>query len=796
MAARDFMAQEYKMQPILRALMIEDSKYDTELLLRELSMAGFNVQWRRVDNSESFRQSLSEQQWDIILSDHHMPMFSSTEALEILKDSELDIPFIIVSGEIGEEAAIDAMRSGCQDYVMKDNLSRLVPAIQRELREAGIRRVRRSVERQLFLEKELFAVTVRSIGDGVIIVDPSGEVVFLNAIAEELTGWPQAEAVGSSVSSVFHILDAPSRTAQQNLFEQVVESGQVLQLDRNSLLVSRIGTELYVSASIAPIVAESGNHLGVVVVFRDVTAMRHAEEELRIAKESAEAADRLKSHFLANVSHEIRTPLNGILGITNLILMSGPDAELHENMDMIHSSALTLLRIIDDILDFSKLEAGRVEMKKSIFAMKQLTGKLWNTHWLQARAKNLDFTIQIDPNLPHYFVGDNDRLEQVLNNLVGNAVKFTDTGNITLKIDTCPDHPVDDCYIRFAVSDTGIGISPDETSRLFKSFSQVDGSYTRKYGGTGLGLVISKELTTLMGGTIQVESEKGKGSVFTCCVPLEPSNSDLPAPSIIDAPAVDAAPPLSILLAEDDHVNQLVVTRALARYGHQVTAVSNGIEVLRALKSHAFDLILMDVQMPDMDGLQTTQMIREQEKATGLHIPIIALTAHAVKGEREKFLAAGMDEYLSKPFQIDKLLKIMKDLPYRARQSTFAADDSDSFLGIDFETLLEYLDNDPAFMHELLDIFCQETDTKIALLFSLIQQEDFEEAQKIAHILTGSSAHVYAKGINQNAYALEQVLKARDLDTAKQLMISMEKELKGIKAALLAYAQSEGGENP
>ncbi|MFN7924763.1 MAG: ATP-binding protein [Bryobacteraceae bacterium] len=383
--------------------------------------------------------------------------------------------------------------------------------------------------------------------------------------------------------------------------------------------------------------------------------------DLAQAKEAAEAASRLKSEFLANISHEIRTPMHGVLGMLAASLESEMNPDQRDLVDTARVSAESLLSLLNDVLDFSKSEAGKLSLENIALDPSALVLSTIKGFASTASRKGLALEFETIGAVPVQVMGDPTRLRQILNNLIGNAIKFTPTGSVTVQLQALESSP-HSASVRFSVRDTGIGIPLEKQSLVFDSFAQADGATTRKYGGTGLGLAICRRLTELMGGRILLVSEPGAGSTFsfslTFELPLHPKPSTRRVPA---EPGSPRRPGLSVLLAEDNPVNQRLALRLLEKERHSVEIASNGFEAIDRWQTGAFDLVLMDIQMPGMDGYEATARIRELEKRSGGHTPIVGVTANVIDGDRERCLAAGMDGYLAKPFKAEELYAVIDD---------------------------------------------------------------------------------------------------------------------------------------
>ncbi|PYP91485.1 MAG: hypothetical protein DMG65_07440 [Candidatus Angelobacter sp. Gp1-AA117] len=516
------------------------------------------------------------------------------------------------------------------------------------------------LQQQIAKRKEIEEVLARaaaivdSSSDAIWSTDLRGTTITWNSGAERLFGYSAQEMIGHPI---FPIIPS-DRNQEVAHYVECLRRGESL-TSMETVRQAKSGELLDVSLSLAPILKDK-RVIGISVIARDIGDRKRAEKALKQAKEAAEAATKAKSEFLANMSHEIRTPLNGVIGMLELASHAEVAPEQSELLNTAQDSANTLLVIINDILDFSKIEAGKMELNLVEFDLSDAVTEAVRTLALRAHEKHLELQCHIAPDVPRSLLGDSARLKQVLVNLAGNAIKFTARGQVTLRVD--PERlNGEELELKFSIADTGVGIPAEKQDVIFDPFSQGDASITRKYGGTGLGLAICFRLVSLMGGRIWLESEVGRGSTFyfTAIFRLAESNlnrSQRPQ-AMNGLERQDSARKLNVLLAEDNIVNQKLVVRFLARAGHRAVVAGNGREALDKLAEENFDVVLMDVQMPEMDGIAATEAIRAGEKTTKAHIPIIAMTAHAMKGDRERCLAAGMDEYLAKPLTQRDLLE-------------------------------------------------------------------------------------------------------------------------------------------
>ncbi|MEH2126684.1 hybrid sensor histidine kinase/response regulator [Nostoc sp.] len=649
---------------VLRFLLLEDSLLDAELAQAMLTEGGINCELLRVETGADFLAALETEAFDLILADYALPSFDGISALEIARNRCPEIPFIFVSAALGEELAIEALKNGATDYVLKQRLGRLVPSVQRALREAKERRERKQAEESLQKSEAKYRRIVDTSYEGIWMIDSETRTEFVNQRISQMLGYPAAEILGRSI---FDFMDLADRTADEEKLEWFKGEESDLKEGRLRCLD---GSYIWTLISARAILNEQGECLGAIAMLTDITDRKRSESERdrllqleQTARAEAEAANRIKDEFLAVLSHELRSPLNPILGWAKLLQSRKFDEEsLNKALKTIERNAKLQAQLIEDLLDVSRILQGKLSLNTiPVDLVSTIEGAIETVH-LAAEAKTIQIETMLDPSAGKV-LGDSARLQQVFWNLLSNAVKFTETeGKVNVRLERI------DAQAQITVSDTGKGIHPDFLPHVFDYFRQGDSTTTRRFGGLGLGLAIARHLIEMHGGRIWAESlGEEQGAMFTVRLPLikdganirDDTNTDSSTAAFSSFPLMG----LQVLVVDDNDDTRDFFSFVLEQFGAIVTAVASGYEALQALTQSKPDILLSDIGMPEMNGYMLIQQVRTLEaKVGGKKMPAIALTAYAGEINQQYALRAGFQQHIVKPVAPEELLVAISNL--------------------------------------------------------------------------------------------------------------------------------------
>jgi PAS domain S-box-containing protein len=807
------------MNPSIRLLHLEDDSRDAELIRLRLQAdeSACDVMW--VKGKAEFESALQRQAFDLVLSDYKVPGYDGLAALRHVRETQPELPVIMISGGLSEEEAVDCVKAGATDYVLKQRLQRLGTAVRRALAEreerAALRRAEDAIralnadlearvrERTAELQSanRFLDSVIQNIPHLVVVKDAHDlRIVRVNRAVEELLGFSQAEMLGKSVHEIFsaeqaHFLMSKDREA--------LLRGEMLDV-AEELIRTRDKGERILHVKKIPILDESGRPRYLLGIAEDVTEQKRKERDIQslnaaLARRSAEveAANRAKSTFLATMSHEIRTPMNGMLGMLELLSLGELDAEQCETLGLVRESSKSLLRIIDDILDFSKIEAGKLEVRPESVSIKQVIEDVQNIYSGNASSKGLVVRRVVDPRISPALMVDPVRLRQILNNFVSNAIKFTSAGSIEISA-RCVERAEGRESLRFSVKDTGIGISPEDQQRLFQPFSQAGTDSTQRAGGAGLGLAICRQLAQMMGGSVEMASEPGRGTTMTLNLTLplaEPAS--LPGadprrdsastvlvprtpPSLVQAESEGTL----VLLVDDHPINRRLLVRQVRTLGYAAESAEDGVQALAKWKAGRFGLVVTDCHMPQMDGYELARSIRGLEAAEGRkRIPIIACTANALQGEQEICFIAGMDDYLVKPVELSQLqTKLAHWLPIAGGPAPANAslgqppEPGPSAAPVDRALIAANWGGDAADVCDILEAFRRTCDEDAAKLREAAAAGDISQVAHFAHRIRGASKMVGAAGFAAACEQIDTAGRAGDWKTVLAGMPAFERE--------------------
>ncbi|WP_395735558.1 ATP-binding protein [Prosthecobacter sp.] len=688
--------------------------------------------------------------------------------------------------------------SETQEHAAKDS----VPELKQRIREletmlhaCRLRLPNAPAEavRELAESEERFALAVRGTSDGIWDWDIRTNKVFFSPPWKSMIGYADDE-IANDFSTFENLLHPEDHDRVMATLNDYLES-RIPRYAVEFRFRHKDGSWRWILARGRALRDEHGKPYRMAGSHTDVTERKRDEEELRKARHDAESANHAKSAFLANMSHEIRTPMNGVIGMSELLLETSLNETQREYLEMLKHSADSLLELLNDILDFSKIEAGRMELDSHEFDLNEIVTEVAQAMGVRAFQKRLVLLHHLSPEVPARLIGDDGRLRQILINLIGNAIKFTHKGGVTIEV-SVESETADLVTLHFKINDTGIGIANEMQESIFEAFTQAETSTSRRYGGTGLGLAICRDLVALMQGRIWVESQPGTGSTFhfnavfgrTSGISIKPKSPRI-------EPVVTAHSSMKVLIVEDGHINQLVGARMLEKRGHTVTLASTGRESIELLKKEPFDAVLMDVHMPGINGYEATAKIRQGEKDTGRHVPIIAMTANAMKGDRELCLAAGMDDYISKPLRSAELFQVVEQFSRRKTEEEPGHAAADSASAADrpqpedppFD-LAEFREStgDEKLMRKLVAIFSEDSQKYLRKAEKALASGKAKPAYEAAHSLKGMLGVYAANKALKLANELCEYTHAEDLKGARMMYDQLKKECALLGDALTA----------
>lgn len=631
-------------------LCLEDNNEDAIIIRELLSAEGMIFQFDHVSTENDFTEKLKSLRYDIILSDYNLPGFSGIAALLLSKKICPAVPFICISGTIGEDLAVELMHLGASDYITKDKLLKLPVSVKRAIKECKEYKSRIEAENSLKESEARLRDILMSSYDWVWEIDSNWKYCYSSSTIGNILGYSNDEVIGKSP---FDFMLENEKGKVESAFSKIAGSKGILK-DLENWNLHKDGHRVCLQTSGVPVLDENGNLTGYRGVDKDITKRKKLEEDLIEAKARAEASDKLKTAFLNNISHEVRTPLNGILGFSEFVLQTGITQEEKESyLEILNESSDRLVNTITNYMDISLIVSGNMSVKSKPVDLTLLLEKVYQRFLPKCTAKNLEFVKQIPDGIVPQVVCDEVFLEKSLFHLLDNAIKFTLKGSITLGIN------FKSREAELFVKDTGSGIDPEAQSTVFQIFTQADVANTRGYEGSGLGLSIAKGLVELMGGRIRLESEMGIGSSFYITFPNNGNqSSELISRDKTEVKLSKSDSPV-ILIAEDDESNATLLGVIFDKASIKFLIANNGKEAVDLCMSHPeISLVLMDIKMPVMDGLIATRKIKEFRK----NLPIIGVTAFAMTGDKERAIEAGCDEYLTKPLKSDLLLATIKKL--------------------------------------------------------------------------------------------------------------------------------------
>jgi PAS domain S-box-containing protein len=757
-------------QKPIKILIIEDDYVDRMIMRKALETSGYVTDLEFAEDVESGLLASHSRVNDCIFLDYNLPGGNGICLLNELKASGNKTPVIMVTAQGDERLVVEAMRAGAFDYIPKNIVSAegINQIIRHLLKINQLEENRLEVERTLQETEKKLQTIVANSPIVLFAIDPAGNFTLFQGKGIDSLNIDPDKIIGSSVYQPDNTL--PLSTTDFQLALAGHETISTVEFQNK-----------YFEVFYSPLSNPNSPIKGVIGVATDITGYKKAEEELMLAKQIAEETSHIKEQFLANMSHEIRTPMHGIIGLANLLLKTQLSSEQKDYLKSIRNSTDSLLVIINDILDISKIEAGKMTFENTSFSLREVIATNSDLLKFKINEKALGYEVLVDERIPEQIVGDPVRFGQILINLLGNAVKFTEKGKISVRA-RLEKEEKEYVTIRFSVADSGIGIPNMRMSTIFDSFTQASCDTTRKYGGTGLGLTIVKKLLELQDGTIAVESNPGMGTTFTFNLTFMKNNPEQKKQDThLNYNAVQSLNlrGLNILIVEDNPINMLISRKMMEDWGIIIDEAVNGLACLDLIQNKHYDLVLMDIQMPEMDGYEATRQIRSYRNGIIEKTPVLAMTAHATQTEMDKCLTVGMNDYISKPFNPTDLKKVIASLTGRtgiiseSNVQTNITEKTERLSDLNF--LKEIADNNQDFIREFIKTCLLTIPESLNLLNTGIAENDWETVRFHAHRLKPSFSYLGLKAMEELTGWIEKSAKNKtDLVLVKEKVNHLE----------------------
>jgi signal transduction histidine kinase/CheY-like chemotaxis protein len=724
----------------LKILIIDDDKVDTVTIIRSISHSGIIANVESAFSAKEGIEKIKTFNYDLVFLDYMMPDSDGISFLKKLRDLGIETPVIFVTSQGDEKIASQAILGGASDYIPKtlltpDGISQSIRNALK-LHESHILRKKTELSLKINANRLFEAQQLAKIGSWEINLN-DGEVFISDQF------YTIFEIEKSNIPSVALLKSRLINSDDVKLFEKnidyVKKNNSEVQFTHS--LISKNGAIKYINEYIKCLNGKDNKPFKILGTIQDVSDQKEVERELIKARDLAEQSTRVKEQFLTNMSHEIRTPMNGILGFAKILDGTNLDDEQKQSVNAIKRAGKNLMIVINDILDFSKIEADKMIFEEVDFSLsKNIKGVMELVSPISIE-KNIKLIYNIDSQINDFLIGDPTRLSQILINLIGNALKFTDKGYVELIVSQVKESETE-TFLQFAIIDTGVGIPIDKIDSIFESFNQASNETTRKFGGTGLGLTITRKLIELQGGSMTVESEIDKGSKFSFLIQFKKAQKGIVKTTKLKKEKLspDFLKNINILLVEDNELNQLLAIKVFEKFDKTIDIADNGKIAIAKIEKNNYDIILMDIQMPEMDGIELTRYIRTNFGSKS-KTPIIALTAHATSNEEKRCLDSGMNDYLSKPFDFNELLEKIHYNLMNTNSGAFiegAKQEGHTSKLVDFTYLNEFAEGDAAFIETMVDLFIQNLPLALEIILNSNQTDNIKVLKAEIHKIKSS----------------------------------------------------------